>query len=57
VGDKYPLVIKAVREAIENLPEIVPGYDEEQGYELVGFLWNQGLSGITGSGVDRKTYR
>jgi len=47
VGDKYPLVIKAVRDTIENLPQIVPGYDEEQGYEIVGFFWNQGLSDIS----------
>jgi hypothetical protein len=47
LGDKYPLVLKAVREAIEHLPVIVPGYDKNQGYELVGLLWNQGLSDIT----------
>ncbi|MFT5855089.1 MAG: hypothetical protein ACI8XO_002337, partial [Verrucomicrobiales bacterium] len=46
VGDKYPLVIKALREAINHLPEIVPGYQQERGYELAGFLWNQGLSDI-----------
>lgn len=44
VGDKYPLVIKAVQQAIEHLPQIVPGYTPQQGYELVGFFWNQGLN-------------
>ena len=44
VGDKYPLAIKSVRDAIAHLPEIVPGYDKERGYEIVGFFWNQGLS-------------
>lgn len=44
LGDKYPKVIKAVQDAIEHLPEIIPGYTEEQGYELAGLLWNQGLS-------------
>jgi hypothetical protein len=29
---------------LANLKEIVPGYDESQGYEIVGLLWNQGLS-------------
>jgi len=47
LGDKYPLVVKAVRDAIEHLPGIVPGYDKKQGYEIVGFLWNQGLNDMT----------
>jgi len=42
VGDKYPLVVKALKEAIEHLPEIVPGYQKETGYEIAGFFWNQG---------------
>lgn len=46
-GDKYPLVVKALRDAIEHLPEIVPAYDKEQGYEIVGFFWNQGISDMT----------
>lgn len=41
-GDKYPLVVKALKEAIEHLPEIVPGYQKETGYEIAGFFWNQG---------------
>jgi Carbohydrate esterase, sialic acid-specific acetylesterase len=41
-GDKYPLVIKAVTDAIEHLPEIIPGYQKETGYEIAGFFWNQG---------------
>jgi hypothetical protein len=42
LGDKYPLVIKAVTDAIEHLPEIIPGYQKETGYEIAGFFWNQG---------------
>lgn len=42
LGDKYPLVVKAVKEAIEHLPEIIPGYQRETGYEIAGFFWNQG---------------
>lgn len=42
LGDKYPLVIKAVKDAIEHLPEIIPGYQKETGYEIAGFFWNQG---------------
>ena len=44
LGDKYPLVVGAVKDAIKHLPEIVPGYDKKQGYEIVGFFWNQGIS-------------
>jgi hypothetical protein len=47
LGDKYPLVVKAIRDAIEHLPEIIPGYTEAQGYEIAGFFWNQGLSDIS----------
>jgi len=42
LGDKYPLVVKAVKDAIEHLPEIIPGYQKETGYEITGFFWNQG---------------
>lgn len=41
-GDKYPLVVKAVKEAIEHLPEIIPGCEKDAGYEIAGFFWNQG---------------
>jgi hypothetical protein len=43
LGDKYPLVIKGMREAIAHLPEIIPGYNKKQGYEIAGFFWNQGV--------------
>jgi len=42
LGDKYPLIVKAVNDAIEHLPEIIPGYNKETGYEIAGFFWNQG---------------
>jgi len=42
LGDKYPLVIKAVNDAIEHLSDIIPGYKKETGYEIAGFFWNQG---------------
>ncbi len=41
-GDKYPLVVTALKEAIDHLPEIAPGYTQEQGYTIAGFFWNQG---------------
>ncbi len=42
LGDKYPLVVEALRNAVARLPEIVPGYDKAQGYKIAGFFWNQG---------------
>ncbi len=42
IGDKYPLVVSALRDAITGLPELVPGYDKSQGYKIAGFFWNQG---------------
>jgi hypothetical protein len=42
LGDKYPLIIKAVNDSIEYLPDIIPGYKKETGYEIAGFFWNQG---------------
>jgi alpha-galactosidase len=42
LGDKYPLIIKAVNDATAHLPEIIPGYQKETGYEIAGFFWNQG---------------
>ena len=39
--------MQGVRDTIKHLPELVPGYTTEQGYELVGMFWNQGLSDMT----------
>lgn len=43
-GEKYPLIVQAVKDAIGKLPEIVPGSSKEAGHEIVGFFWNQGES-------------
>jgi alpha-galactosidase len=42
VGDKYSLVVETLRGAVRRLPELVPGYTQEQGYKIAGFFWNQG---------------
>jgi Carbohydrate esterase, sialic acid-specific acetylesterase len=47
LGEKYPLIVKAVTESIEHLPEIIPGYTKETGYEITGFFWNQGESDMS----------
>ena len=43
-GEKYPLIVQAVKDAIGKLPEIVPSHRKEAGHEIVGFFWNQGES-------------
>ena len=40
-GLEYRLMIEGVRETLEKIDEIVPGYDG-QGYEIAGFAWWQG---------------
>jgi len=40
-GLEYRLMIKGVRQTLENLDKVVPGY-KGQGYEIVGFGWFQG---------------
>ena len=47
LGGKYSLIVKAVTESIEHLPEIIPGYQKETGYEITGFFWNQGESDLS----------
>lgn len=47
VGEKYPQIVQAVKDAIGKLPEIVPNYSKEAGHEIVGFFWNQGESDMS----------
>lgn len=47
VGEKYPQIVKAVKDALEKMPEIIPGYQKETGYEIAGFFWNQGESDMS----------
>jgi Carbohydrate esterase, sialic acid-specific acetylesterase len=47
LGEKYPQIVKAVTDSIEHLPEIIPGYTKETGYEITGFFWNQGESDLS----------
>ncbi|MFI5193687.1 MAG: sialate O-acetylesterase [Chitinophagales bacterium] len=41
VGPFYKKIIEEVNTALHNLPSEFPGY-KNQGYELAGFVWNQG---------------
>jgi hypothetical protein len=40
-GLEYRLMLKGVRQTLENIDKVVPGY-KGQGYEIVGFGWFQG---------------
>jgi len=40
-GLEYRLMIKGVRQTLENIDKVVPGY-KGQGYEIAGFGWFQG---------------
>lgn len=46
-GPRYPMILKAVEDALKHLPELIPNYSDRPGYELVGFFWNQGLSDLS----------
>lgn len=52
LGDKYTKVVETVNTALNNLDQIVPGYTKEQGYEIVGLFWNQGLSDVLPPAID-----
>ena len=40
-GLEYDLMVKGVRNTLQNIDKMVPGY-KGQGYEIVGFVWFQG---------------
>ncbi|MCD6392945.1 MAG: hypothetical protein J7M40_05510 [Planctomycetes bacterium] len=40
-GKSYRLMIEGVRKTLDNIKDIVPGYNG-QGYEIAGFVWWQG---------------
>lgn len=40
-GLEYRLMVKGVRQTLDNIAKVVPGY-EGQGYEIAGFGWFQG---------------
>ncbi len=44
LGDKYPLVVKGLKEALEKIPEITGLAGKGRKVEFVGMFWNQGLS-------------
>jgi len=39
---EYRLMIEGVRKTLSQIADIIPGYQEGQGYEIAGFAWWQG---------------
>lgn len=48
-GQNYRDMLAIVRDVLGNLQQRYPNYDEQQGYELAGFVWFQGWNDM----VDR----
>jgi len=49
-GPKYTETVAEVRKVLDNLKKYFPGYDEKQGYEIVGLVWFQGWNDGVGQG-------
>ncbi len=51
-GHYYRLMIDHVRHVLGDIKRVYPDYDEQQGYEISGFVWLQGWNDL----VDSWTY-
>ncbi len=45
-GVYYREMVKHVRTVLTDIKRVVPDYDEQQGYELAGFVWFQGFNDL-----------
>jgi hypothetical protein len=50
-GHHYRLMIDHVKYVLSAIGRVYPDYDEEQGYEIAGFVWFQGWNDMVDSGV------
>ena len=50
-GVYYQLMLDHVRRVLKDIQRVCPVYDEEQGYELAGFVWFQGWNDMVNRGV------
>lgn len=50
-GAYYRLMMDHVRHVLSDIKRVYPEYEEEQGYELAGFVWFQGWNDLVNSGV------
>ncbi|KLU04454.1 hypothetical protein RISK_003508 [Rhodopirellula islandica] len=51
-GKYYRLMMEHVKSVLSDLDRVVPAYQEDQGYELAGFVWFQGWNDV----VNRDVY-
>ena len=51
-GRYYKMTVNHVKHVLSDIKRVYPGYDNNQGYELAGFVWFQGWNDM----VDRGTY-
>jgi alpha-galactosidase len=51
-GHYYRLTIDHVKKVLADIESVYPDYDQNEGYELAGFVWFQGWNDM----VDRGTY-
>ncbi|MEM9345371.1 MAG: sialate O-acetylesterase [Planctomycetota bacterium] len=49
-GSDYRKVLSETKRVLDNIEQYVPGYNEEDGYELAGFIWFQGWNDMVGGG-------
>ncbi|MBL8828604.1 MAG: hypothetical protein JNM18_16600 [Planctomycetaceae bacterium] len=50
-GVYYRLMIEHVKRVLSDIKRVCPAYDEQQGYELAGFVWLQGWNDMVDSGT------
>ena len=50
-GVYYREMIAITKKVLEDIKRVVPDYDEQQGYELAGFIWFQGFNDLVDGGV------
>ena len=50
-GHYYRLTIAHAKKVLADIKNVVPSYDEKEGYELAGFVWFQGWNDMVDRGV------
>lgn len=50
-GVYYRLMVEHVKYVLSDIKRVYPDYDEDQGYEIGGFVWFQGWNDVVNSGV------
>ncbi|PHR87798.1 MAG: hypothetical protein COA78_36925 [Blastopirellula sp.] len=56
-GHYYRLMIDHVQHVLKDIKRVCPIYDQEQGYEIAGFVWFQGWNDMVDSSVYPNRYQ